>query len=257
MEQQMNPQQHEQQSPQQKKGGKGGAGVLIGALLLIALIAGGVGYLFMTGQIGTGANTEEATAENGDAEETATGPVARVNGVEITREEFENAKAQAQLEMGGQLPESDEIDRQIVDSLINSELLEQAVADTDITISSEEVDTQLANLQEQVGGAEEFAAQLESAELTESELREQLREQLRIEAYLQQALDLESITVNEEDIQNFYDQQAAQAGTSTEFPTLEEARPQIEQVLRSNEEQILIREHIEELRTQAEIETLL
>lgn len=110
---------------------------------------------------------------------------ALVNGQPITLAEYEKELAryeQAQEELGITPGEDGPDYRGIVlDALIETELIAQAAASMDVSITPEMIDARLAELQEASGGPENFAAWLETNQWTAEEFREALAAEMLTE----------------------------------------------------------------------------
>lgn len=97
--------------------------------------------------------------------------VARVDGVEITREAFEAERAR--LTLPGTPPDP-ALDDAIIDGLIEQVILEQAAADLGVTVSDDDLDYEMSLMQTQSEQAAPggWQAWLDANGYTEAELRE-------------------------------------------------------------------------------------
>lgn len=96
---------------------------------------------------------------------------ALVNGQPIFLVDYENELAryqQAEAELGTSETNYSQI---VIDVLVERELIAQAAAANGVSVSEEEVNAQVAESLEASGGAENFAAWLQSNQLTEEEFR--------------------------------------------------------------------------------------
>lgn len=239
--------------------------LIIVALIVAAAIIGGVVYL--TGSTGDTMPAGDQ-GETGDTEDAATlllgtnsntGPVARVNGVDVARERYERdvvglgENAQSQ---GADLTDpafQNQIRDQVLTGLINTELIMQAANAAGITVTNEAVEERINEFQTGAGGADAFAAQIAAQGFTDETLRESVRMQLIAEAYFSETVDTSGITVTDEEVTELYD---ALFGTAEEAPELQEVREQLTADLTLQKEQELILEEIERLRSEANIEEL-
>lgn len=217
----------------------------IGIVVLLGL---GALYFIATDQLPDNPIGGDATDE--------TGPVAIVNGEEISREQFNENLAQfrASVEQSGATLSDDEIKEQTVSAMVNNRLLVQGATDAGIVVTDEDVTAELELIEENAGGAEALDAQLNELALSREELRDQIREQLSINKYVEAEADFANITVSEEDITSFYENISA---SNEQFPPLDDVRPQIEQQLILQKQQERVSELIDELRADAEIEILI
>lgn len=110
--------------------------------------------------------------------------VAEVNGKVITREDLDRAIEDLKVQFQGQglpepgTPEYAELERQVVERLVNEEILWFEAEKLNITVSDEEINQELDKLKQQAGGEEQFKAQLEQRNYTEDRLKDQLRKNL-------------------------------------------------------------------------------
>lgn len=191
------------------------------------------------------------------------GAVAIVNGEEISRTQLEVLKSQIALQQGADLSSLDEeaqsqLDRQIVDELVSQALLRQAVSASGVVVSQAEVDAQIDATITQLGGEEAFREALATEGISEEELREQLSADLTRQAYLEQELNLSSVTAIEEEVEAAYAQAVAQASPQEEdIPPLADVQAQVEQSVIQQKQQSLLAQFIDQLRAEADIEILL
>lgn len=185
--------------------------------------------------------------------------VASVNGEKIERAAYESnyegilANATAQGADTSDPAVQDIIKEQTLTGLINNKVLLQGAAESGITISDEEVQSEYDLLETQFGGQEALQEQIDAAGLTDEKLRNNIREQLQINAFLEAEVDLSSITVSETEVTNFL----ATLGSGEGLPPLDQIRPQIEEQIQAQKEQERINAFIETLKGQAEIEILI
>lgn len=184
------------------------------------------------------------------------GTAATVNGVPISNKDVNqnisslNSGAAAQGANPNDPNLQAQIEEQAVTMLINTELLRQAVADSDITVSDEEVEVRYQQVVTDVGGREALAARLEEVGVAEADLRADIRDEIAIQTLVEQQLSLSDITVTEEDVQTFYDEFG---GEEAGLPPLDDVRMEIEAELRTQMEQELIAAYLDELRADAAI----
>lgn len=218
--------------------------VTVGVVLLVAL---GVGYHLLTNVVPE--YTDNAGTEN------ATGPVAIVNGEEISRETYDQTYAQYQAIFGTESGVTEaQLKEQTVTDLVNTVLIRQTAIAEGYAATDAEIDAEISAITEGAGGAEAFAAQLDQAGVSQEEVRRQVGEQLAMNAYVQEAAAIEGITVTDAEITSFYEQ--VTAGDS-EAPALEEIRAQIEAQIEAQKQQERIAALIAELRADADIQILI
>ena len=215
--------------------------------IAVAVVAVGGWYLFSNG-------TNSLTGENvvGNKEDI----IATVNGEELTRSRLTAVETQLAASRSADLSSLTDEERQqlaqnALNTLISRTLLQQEADASDITISMEDVDAQLETIRGQFENEAAFDAALSEQELTLDTLREQIENDLRAEAFIAQTLDIDSITVSDEEIQAAYDQVAA---GNEDAPALSDVRDQVESIALQQKQQAAIAEFVEGLREKAEIE---
>lgn len=195
---------------------------------------------------------------------TGGGAVAEVNGETIERSEFEarlarqtSAYEDQGIDVQGQ-GLTDQVRQQVLTGLIDQTLLLQAALEAGVEVSDEEVDTALEQQIQAIGGEEEFQSRLEEFDLTRTEVRDDLRVQLIVEKYADQASG--ELTASSQEIQALYGQYVAQleaAGTTTDStPSLDELRPQLEQAVIQQKQQQVLQQLLAQARQDAEVGVL-
>ena len=231
--------------------------MVVGAIIL-ALAAIAAVWFFS----GSNSNVDDLAAQVGsalalDTEGDPDDVMATVNGVDLTRAEYNRIRQQvlqnAQM-MGMDIndPETQiQINAQVTDTLVNTELIRQAAVASGTTVSEGAVSDRFAEIVAQVGGEEVLADSLEQLGLTEESLRADVEQELIIQQYIDGAIDTDNLTVTEAEIEGLYE---SSGGAEAGLPPLEEVRLQIEQQILINKENELINDLIELLRADAEIE---
>jgi len=134
--------------------------------------------------------------------------VARVNGTEITAAQLDQAKRIILANKPGlQVPPllQKEFEMQALNQLISSELLYQASAKLEIQDLDKRVDEKLAEVKKRFPDSQMYAAELQKIGIDEKGMRESARRDLSV-AYLVNTRIAPGITVTEEEITAFYDQ---------------------------------------------------
>jgi foldase protein PrsA len=183
-------------------------GLTIASLLLLVLLAGNV-YQFVHSR-----NQNE---------------VATVNGAPITQAEFMRAAGQQD---------------QALQSLIDQKLIQQEAKKENVTVPDSEVDTEVGTIKQQLGSAQDFSAALQRANLTEPQLRDQIRTQK-----LAEKMGAKDVTVSDDDAQAYYNQNKAQFGNQT----FDQAKDQIKTQLLQQKQAEAIQTWIANLRSHAKI----
>lgn len=234
---------------------------IIGIVVAVVVVAGGSFYVFSSMDTNTPTPLDEVSVQ----EQTALNenePVAIVNGQEILRAEYNAFEKQIVTQQGIDPSTLDDqmrsqIKQQVIDTLVSQTLLEQIVAEENITIPEEEARAQIESMKSQFESEEEFTNTLETEGLTEDELRSQINTELAIQSHLEAKLDLDSITVSNEEIQQMYEQTTATAPEETEVPPLEEVKEQIRTSVAQQKEQEKVQKYITSLREDADVEVLI
>lgn len=139
----------------------------------------------------------------------------KVNGKTVTEAEVAEEEARLTMAMGGRMdPQQLEsmkpmIREQAVNNLINRKLLSEAVDEQGITVSSDEVDARLADLETAAGGPEGFESRLSMMGVTRDELRKEVELGVAIEK-LMESKTADQGEPGEADIRAFYDENPQQ-----------------------------------------------
>lgn len=215
----------------------------------------------------TGENTSPGTEETAPEGAAPTPPepdlegvpdvIAEVNGVEVTREDFEQVyelqleQAFMQSQMSGQPVDQDALKQQTAEGLVEIELLLAEAEARSIAPSEEEIDAVAQEIATSRGlaTAEELFTALEEEGLPREELEEQLVQQTALDQLA--ADEAGEYTPSEEEARALYDEAAAQGGD--ELPEFEEVRPQIEAQLAQEHENEAVLGLVTQLRESAEI----
>ncbi len=187
--------------------------------------------------------------------------VAEVNGEEISKEDFEAAyvsqfqQMALQAQMSGQEVDQALLKEQIAESLVSQRLLVQETESRNLEASEEEVNEALATLAEQNGmaSAEEFLAAVEEQGVSEEEVREQVAAQVKVDKLI--AEETGDTEVSEEELQEFYDQAAAQQAElgGEELPPMEDIQAELEAQLLQQKENEAVQALVDELREGADV----
>ena len=221
---------------------------LVIAIIGVAVVAGAAWFYLSDTEIpgwGISLNKSEAAA--------------RVNGEDITMAEVEEYEGQIAVNQGFDIASLGEDDRaalqeQALDTLISRLLVKQAAAEAGITAADADVDGQLESIKGQFESNAAYQEALSQEGLTESSLRSRLAADIVIQSYIEQTLDLDSITATEEEIEAEYELAASQ---NEGFPELSEVRDQIESSIIQEKQQQMITQHIQGLYAEAEVEVLI
>lgn len=190
----------------------------------------------------------------GDEENVA----AIVNNEEIEMEEYEKrleSTKQMYEQQGISIAEQGEefeklLSEQVINSIIDETLLIQA--SKDIEVSEEEVEAELELIKANYETDEEYQDILEKNDLTEIEIKELVKEQLKVQSYM--AEHTEEIKITEEELNEIFEEYK---GMMEEEVDLEEVKPYLQDVLIKQKQQEQQVKLVEELRANADIEVLI
>lgn len=197
---------------------------------------------------------------------------ATVNNVGISTEEFEDAVnrvisfyGQQGIDFEGEEGTAllEQLRQQIINELVQEEVLLQSAKEKGYDVSEEIIAEEIEQIKAQFPSDEDYQIALEQSQLTEEELKQMIVSELQIEQFLKG--EIAEVTVTDEEIQQMYDQYLAQhedqgeEGTENEqeFPSFEEAKPQIEAQLKQQKEQEQFSQLLEQLMANSEIEILI
>lgn len=134
--------------------------------------------------------------------------IARVNGVEIKRDELLQRAEQMRLQIAqasGQMPPlSQSYYKQILDGMVAQILLLEDAKRQGVTVSDQELNPQLTALRGRFPTQAEFEKALSQEGLTEKELREKLRNEAVIQKYVATKV-FKEVAVTDQAAREFYD----------------------------------------------------
>lgn len=222
-------------STQNTKANSSSSGIMGPMLTILVLVVLAVAGVYFFGN--TGSNGGDSTVD---------GPVARVGGQAVDGEQFSEqltSLREATTTQAQQFQSLSETRQQelVLSNVINQELLRQAAVNAGASVSDSEVDGRLQSQIEQIGGESEFETRLSENDLTRQEVRENLRQQMLIQAYVEQ-----TATTTDQQVQQLYNQyrsQLSQTATSSQnIPSLEQLRPQLEASIQQRNQQQLLQQ---------------
>ncbi|WP_416149672.1 SurA N-terminal domain-containing protein [Salipaludibacillus sp. HK11] len=192
--------------------------------------------------------------------------VAIVNGVEILKEEFEinyvGVFQQASMEsmMSGQEVDQDNLKERVAENLISTEILLQEAENRGFDATEEEIDETLEGLAINNGleSKDDFLAALEEQGMSEDEVMSQIETQVKIDQLV--AVESGDTEPTDEEIEEFYDQLVAQQeemGSEEEIPSFDEIKPEIEEIVKEQNDSEVFQSFFEQLREDADIENLI
>ncbi len=148
----------------------------------------------------------------GEDEDIKTPPenvTARVNGREISRENFErqvSIRKQQLISQGQLLDEKGmrTVQDDVLEMLIDSELLFQESQNKGFKVSEEELNEQIEMVRSQFSTEEEFQSALERMNYSESSFRSDIEQRMAVQDYVESEI-AQSVTVSEEESIQYYD----------------------------------------------------
>lgn len=185
--------------------------------------------------------------------------VATVDGKGISKQEYnkELESMKASYEQQGMPADQmdskmkKELEKSVLDQLINAELLLQTAEKDGVSIKEKEVDAELEKIKTNFGDEKQFEEALKKNKMTEKELKSQLKKQMTVNNYLDSKVG--KVEASEQEIQALYDQYKQQAEGQKQKPEeLEKIKPQLEQQVLSQKENEKITKLVEELRKKNE-----
>ncbi len=137
--------------------------------------------------------------------------VARVNDVDIHRDELQKAVRAAETQAGQMVPPQfrDQIYRKVLDRLVEFHLLLQEATTRKIAVSPEEVEDEIARVRNSYPTIEAFEQQLSEWNSTLEALKEETRKDLLVAKTIETELE-PAMTLDETAIQAFYEQHPGQ-----------------------------------------------
>lgn len=145
-----------------------------------------------------------------------------------------------------------ELRTQALDMLVNTELLRQEAIARGIEIPEADITARLDTLKEDVGGEEVLKERMAQFNIDEKTLLRDIKNELTIQALLEQIFAEKEVAVTEAEVAEFYEQAG---GAEAGLPELAEVKAQIETQLKTSKEQQVVTTFLEELRGKATIET--
>lgn len=148
------------------------------------------------------------TARN-ESKTTATDVVAKVNGATISRVDLDRAMKAASSQMYGATAAPQEMQTQILNQLIATELLYQAGKELTVKDLDKQAETRLAEFRKRFPTPEAFQKSLTTAGFTEAELPVLVRRDIIIKNLVEQRI-AKDITISEADLKKFYEENIGQ-----------------------------------------------
>jgi peptidyl-prolyl cis-trans isomerase C len=182
------------------------------ALAAVALtIQAGMAFPAMSAEKKTQAKPAASKAKTGDksAAVDSSKKVAIVNGTAIMESDLDRGMegvVQRRARSGAPMDEAQlkTVKMDVLNNLINRELLNQESKKEKIAVTNDEVNDKLSKIKQRFKGDAEFKEMLTKMNLTEAQIKAQLKEDLAIQALIDKQV-VDKITVTEQDAQAYYD----------------------------------------------------
>ena len=132
--------------------------------------------------------------------------VARVNGEDVTKRDFEKLIAQLEMNAGGRVPAErrNEIYRNALDRLVDMKLLTQEAKSRGVKGDEEKVSAEIQSIRGRFPSEEEFNKALAAQNMTAAKLREDILTQAGV-AKMMEAEATAAAAVTDADLKDFYD----------------------------------------------------
>jgi hypothetical protein len=198
--------------------------------------------------------TDEEGSDN------TTGPVAKVNGVEISRNAYQNMLkdlTMATMRDGYNTTDtsvSSRLRQQAVAILVNTELLYQDAIKDGVNVTEGEVEDQYEMVLKDMGSQEVLALTLKDMNITDDDLRTDIKKQLAVERHVKAKTNYTSISVTNEEVENYYKSVSA---NNPDLPSLNSVQVELKAELLAGKQQQAVSDFIQSLRAEAEIEILI
>jgi hypothetical protein len=189
--------------------------------------------------------------------------IATVNGKEIFQSEFDlllldttTTYAQQGMDVESLDDEmKEQMETQVLDQLINTELLLQQAESEDIKAEEASVNERYDEMKAQFEDEKQFEEALVKNKLTVDSLKERIESELQITTYLENNVGEPSVT--EDEVSAIYEQyKEAMTSQEQEVQKLEDIKVQLEQEVIMQKRQEKISEIIEKLRNDNEVKIL-
>lgn len=188
--------------------------------------------------------------------------VAKVNGTEITKDEFKSTyesqfqQAAMQSQMTGKKLDQDKLKKQVAENLVSQQLLIDEANSRDFTVTDKEKNQELESLakEQQMESKDKLLSALKEQGMAEEEIMAQVEKQLKLDKLVQSESD--NLQPTEEEIQKAYDQfksQQKKSDSEAKVPSLEEVKPSIKKQLVRQKEGKVYQKLIDSLRKDADV----
>lgn len=132
--------------------------------------------------------------------------LARVNGEDVTKQEFEEFLQSLEARAGGEVPadQRDQVYRRIVDQMIGYKLLQQEAKARSIAVSDTEVEERIGELKKQFPSEDVFMQMLIDRKMTLDEIRADARSDMAVGKLIETEI-ADKVALKPEQVQEFYE----------------------------------------------------
>ncbi len=184
-----------------------------------------------------------------------------VNGKKISKKELD--KSIDRMLAGSQFSSFDELQpelkeqvkKQALEILINTELVRQEIKNKNIQVSDEELKNRIAEIEKQLGGADILKEEMKKNGVDEKQFRTEVKEELAFKQLVNPLLSDDALQVSDEDVEKAYnDYKNNFTGDKKDLLPLSEVKEDIRKQIKSYKEQKIMFDYLSNLRNQAKIE---
>lgn len=185
--------------------------------------------------------------------------VATVDGKGISKKEYnkELEAMKASYEQQGmptdQMDEKmkEQLEKTVLDNMINAELLLQTAEKNDVSVEEKEVDAELEKIKANFEDDKKFEEALKTNKMTEKQLKAQLKKQMKVNKYIDSKIG--KVEATPQEIQAMYDQYKKQLESQKQKPEeFAKISPQLEQQVLAKKENEKVSELVEKIRKENE-----
>lgn len=133
----------------------------------------------------------------------ATGPVATIDGKEVSADVFNEEVKNLVKRTRGRMPAGmlANYKSQILDSVVNDQIFQKKITEFKIKISDDQLTAEIAKTEKRMGGKEKFAQMLKARGMEAGEMKDGLRKRMAYDAVLDK---MYSVKIADPDVQKFY-----------------------------------------------------
>lgn len=185
--------------------------------------------------------------------------VATVNGEKILKKDYDTQLelTKATYEQQGMAIEDldtkakEEMEKTVLDQLINTELLLQTAQNEGITVEGKEINAEFDKVKSQFKDDQQFKEALKKNKVTEETLKDEIKNQLVIKKSIDRSIG--EISVSEEEVKTMYDQYKEQMASVKQEPeAFDTMKSQLEQQVIAQKKSEKVMTMIEDLRKENE-----